>query len=27
MILMPPPRLVDGVTEHRELGWERVSEV
>jgi hypothetical protein len=27
MILMPPPRVVDGVTEHREIAWERVSTV
>ena len=25
MILQPPPRMVNGVAEHRELFWERVS--
>ena len=25
MILIPPPRVVDGVTEHREITWEKVS--
>jgi hypothetical protein len=27
MILIPPPRVVDGVTEHREIAWEKVSDV
>src|SRR5580698_1231930 len=27
MILIPPPRVVDGVTEHREIAWEQVSDV
>jgi hypothetical protein len=27
MILTPPPRVVDGVTEHREIAWEKVSDV
>jgi hypothetical protein len=27
MILIPPPRVVDGVTEHREITWEKVSDV
>jgi hypothetical protein len=27
MILIPPPRVVDGVTEHREIVWEKVSAV
>ena len=27
MILIPPPRMVDGVTEHREIAWEKVSDV
>jgi len=26
MILIPPPRVVDGVTEHREIAWEKVSD-
>jgi hypothetical protein len=26
MILIPPPRKVDGVTEHREIAWEKVSD-
>ena len=25
MVLQPPPRMVNGVAEHRELFWERVS--
>ena len=27
MILTPPPRTEDGVTEHREIAWEKVSNV
>jgi len=27
MILIPPPRVVDGVTEYREITWEKVSDV
>ena len=27
MILIPPPRVVDDVTEHREITWEKVSDV
>jgi hypothetical protein len=27
MILIPPPRVVNGVTEHREIAWEKVSDV
>jgi hypothetical protein len=27
MVLKPPPRLIDGVTHHRELTWERISPV
>ena len=27
MVLRPPARTVDGVVEHRELYWERISEV
>jgi hypothetical protein len=27
MILIPPPRVVDGVTEHREITWQKVSDV
>lgn len=27
MILQPPPRMVDGVEEHRELTWERISNI
>ena len=27
MILQPPPRAVGGVTQHRELTWERISEL
>ena len=27
MILIPPPRVVDGVTEHREIAWQKVSDV
>lgn len=27
MVLIPPPRAIDGVTEHRELHWERVSQI
>jgi hypothetical protein len=27
MILIPPPRVVDGVTEHREITWQKVSNV
>ena len=23
--MIPPPRVVDGVTEHREIAWEKVS--
>jgi hypothetical protein len=25
--LIPPPRVGDGVTEHREIAWEKVSDV
>jgi hypothetical protein len=27
MILIPPPRVVEGVTEHREIAWQKVSDV
>jgi hypothetical protein len=27
MVLRPPPREIDGVTQHRELTWERISPV
>ena len=27
MILTPPPRAIDGVTEHRDIYWEKVSGV
>ncbi len=27
MVLIPPPREINGVTEHRELTWERISPV
>jgi len=27
MVLIPPPRVVGGTTEHRELTWERISSV
>ncbi len=27
MVLIPPPREVDGVLEHRELAWEKISDV
>src|SRR3954447_2132624 len=27
MILIPPPRMVAGVTEHREIVWEKVADV
>jgi hypothetical protein len=27
MVLIPPPREVDGVMEHRELAWQKISEV
>jgi hypothetical protein len=27
MILIPPPRVVDGVTEHREICWEKISDL
>jgi hypothetical protein len=27
MILIPPSRVVDGVTEHRQIFWEKVSDV
>ncbi len=27
MILIPPPRAVDGVTNHREISWEKVWDV
>jgi hypothetical protein len=27
MILIPPPRMVAGVPEHREIAWEKVSNV
>jgi hypothetical protein len=26
MILIPPSRMVDGVTEHREIAWKKVSD-
>ena len=27
MVLIPPPRVVAGVTEHREIAWEKVSDI
>jgi len=27
MVLLPPPREIDGVQHHRELTWERISPV
>jgi hypothetical protein len=27
MVLLPPPREIDGVMHHRELTWERISAV